>query len=123
MAATTCYALQVAQDLFIATLAVLTAVCGCALLALLWRRRRQLTAERREEREQAAEDASVAALDSKESGTRPIDDYALPISFERAHKTSEEDDDIGKICPACGSRYGSHFRYCERDNSELAALN
>jgi hypothetical protein len=103
----------VAQDFFIATLAILTVVCGGALLAMLWRRRRQrrVAAAPGAERER-----------SRGSGPRAIDDYALPVSFEM-QGAGEEERDVGKICPACGSRYGSHFRYCERDNAELAALN
>jgi hypothetical protein len=105
----------VAQDLFIATLAVLTVVCGSVLLAMLWRRRKLRL-------EAARPRATAPSKPVAASVSRPIDDYALPVSLD-AGTSSEEEGDVGKICPTCGSRYGSHFRYCERDNAELAALN
>ncbi len=32
-------------------------------------------------------------------------------------------EDLSKICPACGSRYGAEYRVCARDDVELSALN
>ena len=109
-----CYASWVAQDFFIATLAVLTVAVGSVLLAMVRRRRRRAT--------KPTKPSALPAGPARAGQPRPIDDYALPVSLEQEADDPEERD-LGKICPACGSRYGSHFRYCERDNSELAALN
>jgi hypothetical protein len=117
----------VTHEAFVIVLAVLTAMCGLALVMLLLRRRREerdaVVRERELEASQRAIEAQRRSEIERNGGKkrRKIDDYAKPISFEG--KRPDEDDDVGKICPACGSRYRSHFRFCERDNSELAALN
>jgi len=113
----------VTRDTFIVLLAVATAVCGVALFIMYLRRRQaqrlelehtQLEQLARERRQQAARRAAAAeVMPEMNDGmvvVEPNCDTADPL-------------EIGKICPACGSRYRFHFRVCERDNSELAALN
>lgn len=113
------------RDLFLVVLALLTAVSGIALFVMAMRRR-GLAARTRgssHDTDPLAEpdDEDRAPADDDR---RLIDDYAIPVSFDSAGDESKEDDlDISKICPRCGRRYGSHHRICERDNSELAALN
>jgi hypothetical protein len=100
----------VASQAFIWILGALTMATGITLVAMLVRRRRDRLRARARRR-------------------RPIDAYAIPValpapSAAAAIETpSEHDDELAKICPACGSRYGHQFRTCARDNSELAALN
>ena len=82
---------------------------GITLVAMLVRRRRE----------------RLRALARRR---RPIDAYAIPVALPAPAAVpveipSEHDDELAKICPACGSRYGHQFRTCARDNSELAALN
>ena len=114
------------RDLFLVVLAVLTAVSGVALLVMAARRRR-LAAERGTERRVERDEVASSRQDDPPTtgeDRRLIDDYAIPVSFDGARGDSKEDEpDISKICPRCGRRYGSHHRICERDNSELAALN
>ena len=128
------------QSVFLVALAMLTALSGLALLWMLIQRR-HLREERHGERprderpasESRAGDVELRELEDlddadlhDEGGERPrrlIDDYAIPTAFDDAADLRDEEPDVGKICPRCGARYGSHHRFCERDNSELAALN
>jgi hypothetical protein len=107
----------VARDLFLLVLALLTLVAGVALAIMILRRRR--------ERVLAGKMSARARYGlARPSRQRRIDDFATPTAFDDSPKKAREiDDDLGKICPRCGARYGSHHRFCEHDNSELAALN
>ena len=119
------------RDLFLVVPAVLTAVSGIALFVMTIRRRRLAAASRpstthRGDLRKEADDEKSASDESRadDEGRRLIDDYAIPVSFDSAREEAKEDElDISKICPRCGRRYGAHHRICERDNSELAALN
>ncbi len=106
------------QSLFITILAVLTVAVGALLVTMLVRQRRErLATERR------LKAAARRAREVRAEKKRTIDDYAIPVGFD-ARTGSDEEVDIGKICPACGARYGSHHRTCQRcGDSELAALN
>ena len=106
-----------ARDLFLLVLALLTMVAGVALAIMILRRRR--------ERAHAARRSGRARYGlARPSQQRRIDDFATPTAFDESIKKARDiDDDLGKICPRCGARYGSHHRFCEHDNSELAALN
>ena len=87
-------------------LGLLTLATGM-LLAVMWRRRR---AQRQ--------------LPAEQSSRKLVDAYAIPVAFDKPPKRADAaDDEPGKICPACGSRYAYHYRVCSRDDSELAALN
>ncbi len=114
---------MVTKDLFIVVLAALTVMSGVAMLIMFFRRRRE-----------RAEAALLDDLDASRlrlpvtaishdtppaDARRPIDDYAIAVDLDGG----DDDEDVGKICPSCGKRYRSHHRFCERDNSELAALN
>lgn len=110
------------KDLFIVVLAALTVMSGVAMLVMFFRRRRERAEARvREEHEDVAllPITSVSHDSPPDAGRRRIDDYAIPVELDGV----DEDDDLGKICPSCGKRYRSHHRFCERDDSELAALN
>jgi hypothetical protein len=107
------------RDLFLVVLAALTAVCGIALLVMIRRRRAEASRRERLETEKSVETDRDDAAEPR----RLIDDYAIPVSFDDAQDDKDDEPDISKICPSCGRRYGSHHRICERDNSELAALN
>ena len=99
-------------------LALLTLVAGAALATMILRRRR--------ERQLRVVDTTRARYGAAQPvrGRRAIDDFASLAAFEESpSKPADVEDDAGKICPRCGARYGSHHRFCEHDNSELAALN
>lgn len=114
-----CYVCVVAQSLFIIILAVLTAAAGTALVVMLLRKRREENEAVRRAEEGAARRAREAAAEKR----RTIDDYAIPVGFD-TRSGADDEVDIGKICPACGARYASHHRFCQRcGDSELAALN
>lgn len=105
-----------ARDLFLLVLALLTVVAGVALAIALMRRHRERKVR------SGARGARYGL--ARPGGRRRIDDFAAPIAFDDSPKVTREiDEDAGKICPRCGARYGSHHRFCEHDNSELAALN
>ena len=101
-------------DFFVWALAGATAAVAIALLAVLFRRpqRPQLVPREpvREARGSEADDDD-AAMENEEIGPTWGD------------PRGEDDPDLAKICPSCGQRYGLESRICERDNSELAALN
>jgi hypothetical protein len=115
---------MVTQELFIVALGVLTAVSGVAVVMMAMRERRA-----REMKRLAAEKAAAArrlaptctAGATKRKIDAHLSDFGRPFTFNE--EPPEEDADAAKICPACGSRYRSHYRFCQRDNSELAALN
>lgn len=91
-------------------LGALTVATG-ALLALMWHRRRGAHHHARD-------------VPKPRSNTRElVDAYAIPVAYDGPPKRKEVDDEPGKICPACGSRYAYHLRVCSRDDSELATLN
>jgi hypothetical protein len=141
------YAL-VTRDLFIVALAIATAAAGIALLAMLIRRRRREkqmhrwaalgpppmpTMTRRPPpplvRARAAASASYAgeAMGQMPVATAALHEEEAPYIEEEAEEGipfgAPGPGDIGKICPTCGSRYGSHYRVCERDNTDLAAVH
>jgi hypothetical protein len=107
--------------MFLIVLAALTLVSGIALVVMA--RRRRLSSNSSEDGATEPVEPPVDATEAPQEATRRIDEYAIPVSFERARDLLDDEVDIGKICPRCGARYGSHHRFCERDNSELAALN
>ena len=118
-----CYARQVAREVFLAVLALLTLVAGVALVIVVARRRRQEAAPPAGAGPARVGERSRYGL-ARASRERRIDDFATPTAFDDSPKLAREvEEDIGKICPRCGARYGSHHRFCEHDNSELAALN
>jgi hypothetical protein len=109
----------VSQSLFITVLAVLTAIAGTALVMMLLRRRRRARVAEARAKALAEKRAKDAAAERR----RTIDDYAIPVGFD-SRPGADDEPDVGKICPACGARYASHHRFCQRCNdSELAALN
>jgi hypothetical protein len=120
----------VARDVFLILLAVLTAGAGAVLLIMLVRRRRAARVAAARLAAQAEAEARALALAARtrselvpSATRRTIDDYAIPVGFD-SRPGPEDEVDIGKICPACGARYASHHRFCQRcGDSELAALN
>jgi hypothetical protein len=111
---------MVTQMLFIVALGALTAVSGVAVVVMVMRERRAREVQRRAA-EKAAAARRLAPTCTAGATKRKIDEFGRPFTFDVA--PPEDDADAAKICPACGSRYRSHYRFCQRDNSELAALN
>lgn len=108
-------------------LAVLTAAAGAALMVMIVKRRRAAREAARRRNEKARDEKEsarhAAVRDAAAERRRTIDDYAIPVGFD-SRGGADDEIDIGKICPACGARYASHHRFCQRCNdSELAALN
>jgi hypothetical protein len=97
---------QVASQVFVWLLGALTALTGAVLAYMVVRRRRAMRPARARAR-------------------RLIDDYARPAPPMPAAgaDAGDADEELAKICPACGSRYGHQFRTCARDDNELATLN
>jgi hypothetical protein len=133
-----------ARDPFLIVLALLTVATGIALLVMVARRRKGATGLRPSpphdrddsqapamslipdapQEDDGGDGVTASTTSEAKDRRRLIDDYAIPASFDRSGDNPLDDEpDIGKICPRCGARYGSHHRFCERDNSELAALN
>jgi hypothetical protein len=102
----------VAGSAFLWLLATLTVATGVVLLVMLRRRARE-----DREVDQAVARARVALPDPRPhelADEELLDDTELEL---------EDDEPLGKICPACHCRYGHHVSTCSRDDSELAALN
>jgi len=95
------------QQPLIWVLALATLISGVALLMMVLQRRQE--ARQKQEAEQAKR--------------------RLPPPRKRVTeapmiaKPSDKLEDMSKICPACGSRYGAEYRVCARDDVELSALN
>ncbi len=103
-----------AGDFFLWALAGVTAAAAIALLAMIVRRPRW------EQLERAAQPIGEgarrgAALETTTRDEEPDGAWGAP--------QVDDDPDLAKLCPACGLRYGLESRTCERDNSELAAIN
>ena len=111
------------RETFLIVLAALTVLCGVALLIMARKRRAERARSEESPRRSMESIADEESADERATPPRRIDEYAIPVSFERARDLLDDEVDVGKICPRCGARYGSHHRFCERDNSELAALN
>lgn len=111
------------NDVLLVVVAALTFLVGVVLGVMVWQRRRGDDLP-----EEAAEPLRTrpAGKGAADRPWRPIDDFAIPVDFERPAPLKEEEDAFalaGKICPRCGARYRSHSRVCEHDQSELASLN
>jgi hypothetical protein len=137
----------VTRGLFIVALAIATAAAGIALLVMLARRRRRDKQLRRWAalgpppmpavtrrappplvRARAAAPASYgdALGQTPVASAAPLEEEAPYIEEEAEEATpfgAPGPGDIGMICPSCGSRYGSQYRVCERDNMDLAAVH
>lgn len=126
MGAAGCYSEGLVNDVLLVVVAALTFAVGVVLGVMVWRRREGLPAEGAPPREEGR--AEPRALRPRgDRPRRPIDDFAIPVDFERAAPSADDEDDdtapAGKICPRCGARYRSHSRVCAHDQSELASLN
>ncbi len=99
-----------ASSVLLWVLGALTVATG-ALLMKMWRRRN------------AVEAAVAQSPKTNKHSRERVDAYAIPVAYDGVSPQAEADDEVGKICPACGSRYAYHRRVCSRDDSELATLN
>ncbi|MBW2452923.1 MAG: hypothetical protein JRI68_00335 [Deltaproteobacteria bacterium] len=103
-----------AGDFFLWALAGATAAAAIALLAVLFRR------TRREQHEPGGLRSS--AVRGRRGPPEAATEDEEPDGAWGDLRT-DDPPDLAKICPACGLRYGLESRTCERDNSELAAIN
>jgi len=107
-----------AGDFFLWALAGATVAAAIALLVLLFRRTRPgpFASERRlDAGPRGRSSGPDRAWEAADPDDEPDADWGDP--------RGDGDPDLAKICPACGQRYGLECRTCDRDNSELAAIN
>jgi hypothetical protein len=95
---------MMAGDFFLWILAGATLAMGLVLLVAFRRRSRALPAVSKPSRGLTRRLGAVPSEPAEED-------------------EANEDLDLAKICPTCGSRYKHEFRTCKHDNSELAAIN
>ncbi len=95
---------MMAGDFFLWVLAGATVAAGIALLVVLFRRPQPLMAK------------------PKRSGSHAEQARSQPDDL-MGDDEPDDGHELAKICPTCGLRYRHEFRTCQRDNSELAAIN